>query len=302
MKNLKGSFILFIAAFLWGTTFVAQVSGASHIGVFTYNASRSFVGCLFLFLVAFIKDRMNSKNNVKNTASGKWPVKGGIVCGLVLFLAMSTQQAGIALYPDGVAAAGRSGFLTAVYVVIVAVVVAIADRRLNVLVLLSVLGTVCGMYLLCLKDGFSGIYKGDFLGLICAFCFAGHILVVDKYKDTDCIKLSCIQFLVSGILALIFCVATEKIVLADIISSAIPILYAGILSSGVAYTLQMAGQKYAQPAVAAIVMSLESVIAVLAGAVVLHEVLSGREIVGCVIVFLSVILAQMPEFIKKEKV
>ena len=140
------------------------------------------------------------------------------------------------------------------------------------------------------------------MGIICAFCFAGHILVVDKYKDTDCIKLSCIQFLVSGILALVCCMATEKIVLADIISSAIPILYAGILSSGVAYTLQMAGQKYAQPAVAAIVMSLESVIAVLAGAVVLHEVLVGREIVGCVIVFLSVILAQMPEFIKKEKV
>lgn len=287
MKNVKGSLILFVAALIWGTTFVAQVSGSNHIGVFTYNASRCFVGCLFLWGVSSVKDKRAGKKE-------KWPVKGGIACGIILFLAMSAQQAGISLYPENVAAAGRSGFLTAIYVVIVAVIVAIVGRKLHILVLLSVMGTVSGMYLLCLKDGMSGIYTGDIFGLICAFCFAGHILVVDKYRDTDSIKLSCLQFLIAGIMSLIMCLATEKIVIEDIISSAVPILYAGVLSSGVAYTLQMVGQKYAEPAVASIVMSLESVIAAIAGAVLLGEVLAGREIVGCLVVFLSVIIAQIP--------
>lgn len=313
MKNLKGSLILLTAAFFWGTTFVAQVSGSNHIGVFTYNASRCFVGCIFLFFVSLIMDKMKktkqdnismedtveNKNDIEDTKSKKWPVKGGILCGLVLFMAMSAQQAGISLYPDDVAAAGRSGFLTAIYVVIVAVVVSIIGRRISGLVLISVIGTVCGMYLLCMKEGFTGIYKGDILSLACAFCFAGHILVVDKYRHTDSTKLSCIQFLVSGILSLIMCLITEKIVVADIIAAAGPILYAGILSSGVAYTLQMVGQKYAEPAVASIVMSMESVIAVVAGAIVLNEVLAGREIAGCIVVFVSVIVAQIPEFLKK---
>ena len=134
------------------------------------------------------------------------------------------------------------------------------------------------------------------MGLFCAFCFAGHILVVDKYRNTDSIKLSCVQFLVAGLLSLIMCLAMEEIVFADILQAAGSILYAGILSSGVAYTLQMVGQKYAEPAVASIVMSMESVIAVVAGAVVLDEVLGGREILGCIVVFVSVILAQLPEF------
>ena len=320
MKNLKGSFILFTAAFFWGTTFVAQVSGSNHIGVFTYNASRCFVGFLFLLCVAWMKDRIlsNKGERIKdrrkkhekreliemksgeNGHQGQWPIKGGVLCGLILFLAMSAQQAGIALYPEDVAAAGRSGFLTAIYVVIVAVIVAIVGRRIPCLVLISVMGTVCGMYLLCMKGGFSGIYKGDILSIGCAFCFAGHILIVDKYRNTDSIKLSCIQFWVSGILSLFMCLATEQIIWKDILAAAGPILYAGILSSGVAYTLQMVGQKYAQPAVASIVMSMESVIAVVAGAVVLNEVLTGREIIGCVIVFASVILAQVPEFLKKD--
>lgn len=304
MKNLKGSLILFTAAFFWGTTFVAQVSGSNHIGVFTYNASRCFVGCIFLLVVALIKDKLiKTKQNNTDEESGKWPWKGGIICGIVLFAAMSAQQAGISLYPDDVAAAGRSGFLTAIYVVIVAVIVSIVGRKLHGLVALSVVGTICGMYLLCLNEGFSGIYRGDILGLACAFCFAAHILVVDKYRSADSVKLSCIQFLVSGVLSLIVCIATEKVVLADIVAAAAPILYAGILSSGVAYTLQMVGQKYAEPAVASIVMSMESVIAVVAGAVALNEVLNGREIIGCVLVFASVIVAQLPEFfIKQDKI
>lgn len=299
MKNLKGSLILFTAAFFWGTTFVAQVNGSDHLGVFTYNASRSFVGFLFLLIVALLNDNRKKANTGTATAPSKWPVKGGIVCGIVLFFAMATQQTGISLYPKQVAAAGRSGFLTAIYVVIVAVIVAIAGKKLQGFVVISVIGTVCGMYLLCLKDGFSGIYIGDLFGLVCAFCFAGHILVVDHYNRADCIKLSCLQFLTAGTLSLLSCLFTEQIVIKDIIAAAPAIFYAGIFSSGVAYTLQMVGQKYTKPAIASIVMSLESVIAVVAGAIVLHEVLSGREILGCTIVFASVILAQIPGFLKK---
>ena len=299
MKNLKGSLILFTAAFFWGTTFVAQVNGSDHLGVFTYDASRSFVGFLFLLIVALLNDKRKKAKTGTAAASSKWPVKGGILCGVVLFFAMATQQTGISLYPKQVAAAGRSGFLTAIYVVIVAVIVAIAGKKLQGFVVISVIGTVCGMYLLCLKDGFSGIYIGDLFGLICAFCFAGHILVVDHYNQADCIKLSCLQFLTAGTLSLLSCLFTEQIVIKDIIAAAPAIFYAGIFSSGVAYTLQMVGQKYTKPAVASIVMSLESVIAVVAGAIVLHEVLSGREILGCTIVFASVIFAQVPGFLKK---
>lgn len=300
MRNIKGSFILFLTAFIWGTTFVAQVNGTDNIGVFTYNASRCYVGCLFLLFVSIIKDKINFGKKDEMNKGSKWPVKGGILCGLVMFIAMAAQQGGISLYPDNVAAAGRAGFLTAIYVVIVAVVVSVASRKINAFVTISVIGTVIGMYLLCLKDGFSGIYKGDILCLACAFCFAGHILVVDKFKGVDSIKLSCIQFLVAGTMSLVICLITEKIVVADIVAVAMPILYAGILSSGVAYTLQMIGQKYAEPAVAAIVMSLESVIAVISGAVILHEVLAGREIAGCIVVFASVIIAQVPEVLKRE--
>lgn len=299
MKNLKGSLILFTAAFFWGTTFVAQVNGSDHLGVFTYNASRSFVGFLFLLIVALLNDNRKKTNTGTATTPSKWPVKGGILCGIVLFFAMATQQTGISLYPKQVAAAGRSGFLTAIYVVIVAVIVAIAGKKLQGFVVISVIGTVCGMYLLCLKDGFSGIYIGDLFGLVCAFCFAGHILVVDHYNRADCIKLSCLQFLTAGTLSLLSCLFTEQIVIKDIIAAAPAIFYAGIFSSGVAYTLQMVGQKYTKPAIASIVMSLESVIAVVAGAIVLHEVLSVREILGCTIVFASVILAQIPGFLKK---
>lgn len=300
MKNLKGSLLLFTAAFFWGTTFVAQVSGSAHIGVFTYNASRCFVACAFLVIVSFIKDKTERRKRNNPLKNGKWPVKGGIFCGLVLFLAMSAQQGGIALYPEEVAAAGRSGFLTAVYVVIVAVVMAIVGRKLPLLVIISVIGTISGMYFLCMEEGFSGLYKGDVLSLLCAFCFAGHIMVVDKYRHTDSIKLSCIQMLVSGVLSFFMCIFTENINVQDLISAIPPILYAGILSGGVAYTFQMAGQKYAQPAVASIVMSMESVIAVTAGALLLNETLSGREILGCVLVFVSVIVAQVPDFLKKE--
>lgn len=315
MKNIKGSLILLITAFIWGTAFVAQTSASDSLGVFTFNAGRSLVAAAFLGALVWVKDfgsRIkrrkpdDTKKPVKTENHDKramdkasWPVRGGILCGVMLFFAMNFQQAGIGLYPEGVAASGRAGFLTATYVVMVALYMQLRGKKTHPLVLVSIVGTICGMYLLCMSGGFSGIYIGDVLELCCAVCFTGHILVVDRYADTDSFRLSCLQFLTVGVLSGFMCLFEQ--VDGSAIFRALPLIaYAGVLSSGIGYTLQLIGQKYAEPAVASIVMSLESVFAVIAGWAVLHEVLSTRELAGCAFVFASVILAQVPQFIKTE--
>lgn len=318
MKNLKGSIILLIAAFFWGTTFVAQTMGAGKVGTFTFNASRCVIGSTFLLIVSLIRDtwikhkNTDNKQTTKTLVISKWPFIPGVICGTVVFLAMTTQQAGLSFYPEDAAASGRAGFLTATYVVMVAVIEQLVllinkkkgkttDEGLSIIVMLSVLITVIGMYLLCVgKGGFTSLYVGDIIEFGCAFCFTAHILVVDKYNNTDSIKLSCIQFATCMLLSVIGGVISHESVNLNNVQLALPaILYAGILSSGVAYTCQMIGQKYAKPAVASIVMSLESVFAVISGAIVLKEVMNGREILGCILVFSAVILAQIPSFIKK---
>ncbi len=305
MKNIKGSLILLVAALIWGTAFVAQTSAANSVQTFTMNASRSFVGALFLLLVIAIRDgsaKRKQQNIEQNEAwiPSKWPIKGGFFCGLALFCAMGFQQRGISVYPDDVAVAGRSGFLTATYVVMVAIYVQFKGKKLHPFVVCSIVGTIFGMYLLCMSGGFSHLYLGDLLVTGCAVCYTGHILIADRYNKVDSIKLSCLQFLTCGILSGLVCIFTERASLDGIIRAIIPILYAGIMSSGVAYTLQLVGQKYAEPAVASIVMSLESVFAAIAGWFLLQERMQIRELIGCVLVFSSVILAQIPELKKKE--
>ena len=300
MKNIKGSLILLMAAFIWGTAFVAQTSGSQNVGTFTFNASRSFVGAAFLVIVIMVV-RLSANKNVKQEITSdeyrpktKWPIKGGIICGCVLCTAMSLQQYGISIYPKGVAASGRAGFLTATYVVMVSVVSVFMGKKMHWIIGVSVTGCVAGMYLLCMSGGVSGIYLGDVLVFLGAICFTIHILVIDKFSSADSMKMSCIQFIVIAIISTFAMIFKENITFAGIKAALVPILYAGVLSSGIAYTLQMVGQKYAQPSVASIVMSLESVFAVLAGWIVLGELLKPKEIMGCVLVFAAVILAQVP--------
>lgn len=299
MKNLKGSLILLITAFIWGTAFVAQTSGADNVGAFTFNASRCIIASIFLLMVIWIRDKLINKE-----CKSKWPVKPGILCGVALFLAMSCQQLGIGMYPDDAAASGRAGFLTATYVVMVAVAVHIRARKMGVgmdrLVLVSIIVTVAGMYMLCMSEGISGIYKGDIFELLCALCFTGHIMIADRFSDVDSVKLSCIQFTVCFLLSGVMCLIFDSPTVSDIKLAWFPIVFAGVMSSGVAYTLQLVGQKYAEPAVASIVMSLESVFAALAGCIILSEVMTGREILGCVLVFVAVIIAQLPQFSHKK--
>ena len=299
MNNIKGSLILLLTAFIWGTAFVAQTSGAGAVGTFTFNAARSIVGALFLAVVIVIKNVLDKRNNsgkVINTENEShlqaWPLGAGIICGIVLFAAMTFQQYGISVYPQGVAASGRSGFITATYVVMVSVVSVFMGKKMHWITGVSVAGCVAGMYLLCMSGG--GIYLGDVLVFMGAICFTIHILVIDKFSSADSMKMSCIQFIVIAIISAFVMMFTENVTFAGIKAALVPILYAGVLSGGIAYTLQMVGQKYAQPSVASIVMSLESVFAVLAGWIVLGEVLKPREITGCVLVFAAVILAQIP--------
>ncbi|MCR5267956.1 MAG: DMT family transporter [Lachnospiraceae bacterium] len=293
MKNLKGTFILLLTALIWGTAFVAQTAASGTISAFTFNATRSVLASVFLFL--FVLARAKITRIERKPLFRKETVKAGIICGIPLFLATNLQQYGIELYPEGTAASGRAGFITATYVIMIALYTLIRSKRFRPLILVATVVCMAGMYLLCLSGGFSKIYTGDILIFLCAVGFAVYILLVDRFGTVETVKVSCIQFGVVALLSLICMFLFEQPSWLAISQAWFPVCYAGILSSGIAYTLQMVGQKYAEPIVATIVMSLEAVFAALSGWLILSEKLKGRELIGCVLVFLAVILAQLPE-------
>ena len=293
--------ILLVTALIWGTAFVAQTAASGSVGAFTFNASRGVLASVFLFCAVLIRARFGHKNTGEDGTGRKQPlfsrrtILSGILCGIPLCIASNLQQFGIGLYPPDTAASGRAGFLTATYVIMVAVYTLARTRRFRPVIPIAVVVCMAGMYLLCVSDGISGIYTGDILILLCALGFTVYILLVDSYGTVETVKVSCVQFSVVAILSLIGMFLFESPSWSSIVSAAVPILYAGIFSSGIAYTLQMVGQKYAEPVVATIVMSLEAVFAALSGWLILHEKLKGRDLIGCVLVFAAVILAQLPE-------
>ncbi len=304
MKNIKGSLILLLTAFIWGTAFVAQTSASGIVRPFAFNALRSIIGATFLLIVIGIRSLVRRKKPSESEPvySKRQTLVGGIVCGVLLCAATNFQQFGITEYPENVAASGRSGFLTATYVVMVAVVSVCLGKKSHPIVWVSVAGCIGGMYLLCLSNGFSGIYLADILIFICAICYTAHIIAISRYPMTDGILLSLIQFVTCGVLSTVLAFVFEGgFDISSILAAKVELLYAGVMSSGIAYTLQILGQKYAEPAVASIVLSLESVFSALAGWVILSERLSPKELAGCALVFASVILAQMPETIKSKK-
>lgn len=316
MKNLKGTLILLLTALIWGTAFVAQTSAADNISPFAFLFSRSLLASIFLFLLVLFQNRsklqkkMRSKKqnditdiddayNNEDRIWNKSVITGGIFCGIPLAIASILQQIGIGIYPSDTAASGRAGFLTATYVIMVSLYSLFKSKKLRISILIATIVCMVGMYLLSLSGGFSKIYTGDILIFLCAIGYAIYILVVDKYGTIDTTKVSCIQFCFVTLFSLVGMLIFENPSISDFQSAAIPICYAGIFSSGIAYTLQMVGQKYAEPAVATIVMSLESVFAALSGWIILNEQLKGRELIGCVLVFAAVILAQLPDIWKK---
>ena len=294
-SQLKGSLMLLLAAFIWGSTFVAQDKAATE--PFTFIASRNLIGALVLVPVIAVIDVFSKKKGIlpkdfKVLSYSKKEVIGGIFCGVILFIAASLQQYGIFLNPSDGAAAGKSGFITARYIVLVPIAGLFLKKKAGINIWISVAIATVGMYLLCVKSGFS-VHYADLILFLCAIGFTAHILVIDRFSPfVNGVKLSALQFLVSSILGTIFMFIFESPSIGGIINDIVPILYAGLLSSGVAYTLQIVAQKNTNPTVASVIMSLESVFAVLSGAV-FGEIMSGREIVGCVLMFAAVILAQI---------
>ncbi len=300
----KNAILLVITAFIWGTAFVAQSVGMDYLGPFTFNGVRSLIGGIALLPCIWFLERINGKNETgkkdggeneaKSVPSGRKDLMaGGIACGMMLFGASSLQQIGIQY-----TTAGKAGFITAFYIVIVPVLGIFLRKKIGWKVWSAVAVALAGLYFLCITERFT-IGKGDILIFLCALVFSLHILVIDYFSPkVDGVKMSCIQFFVCGIASLPFMFALETPKIEAMIAGWMPLLYAGVLSCGVAYTLQIIGQKNVNPAVASLILSLESCFSVLAGWVVLGERLSVRESVGCVLMFAAIILAQMPE--KKE--
>ena len=297
MKKYTGLLLLVLAAFIWGTAFVAQADAAESIPPFTFSALRSLIGAAALGVFLLVRQRVKPSHEKTDF---KKLITAGIICGVVLTIAMNLQQVGISVYPDTVNnVSGRSGFLTAMYVVLVPIGGIFFHKKVHPLVWLAAVLAVIALWLLCLKNGFGGIYLGDILMFICALAFTVHIITVDTLGgEVDGVMLSFVQFMVAGVISGVIAFIFEPHVSVKTIGAAwLPILYVGVLSSGVAYTLQIIGQKNTEPAVASIIMSLESVFAVLGGWVVFGDVLSGREIGGCICMFAAVILAQVPQLL-----
>ena len=282
-----------LAAFIWGTAFVAQDLCADSIGTFAFNATRYFIAVLALLVVILISDKLK-KNKPTLTAQEKkagskqlW--LGGLCCGAALAIASNFQQAGLVAGTD----AGKAGFITALYVVLVPVFGLFFKRKVSLPTWIAVVLSVVALYLLCIKGDFS-LAPGDLLILVCAVCFAVHILVIDHFTAyCDGVKLSCLQFLFAGIISTICMFIFEDVDFAAILSCALPLLYVGIFSCGVGYTLQILAQKDSNPTVVTILLSLESVFAVIAGAIILRQQMTVREYIGCAIMFAAVVLAQI---------
>lgn len=294
-QQMKSSLILLLTALIWGVAFVAQSVGMDYVGPFTFNCVRSILGGLVLIPCIFVLDRIRPERKADQKRAGRRTLlTGGILCGILLCVASNLQQIGIAG-----TSVGKAGFITALYIVIVPILGLFLRRKCSPTVWLGVLLAICGLYFLCINEGIH-IQRGDFFVFLCALCFSVHILVIDHYTQlVDGVKMSCIQFLVCGFLSGICMFLFENPSMHNILEAWQPILYAGILSCGVAYTLQIVGQKGMNPTVASLILSLESVISALAGLVLLDQKLSVRETIGCVLMFAAIILAQLPAGKKK---
>lgn len=298
-KELRNSLCLILTALVWGVAFVAQRQGGATAGPYTFNCIRSLMGAVVLLpVIRFLDGRTeNHKPQTQQDKRRLWI--GGILCGAVLFVASTFQQMGMYYGTT----AGKAGFLTACYILLVPVLGIFVGKKCHWNVWVGILTAVVGLYFLCLTEGFS-FYVSDVLVLLCAVCFSVHIMVIDYFSPlVDGVRMSCIQFLICGVLGLVPMIGVEVIRAPGGLHGWmqmfggwevwIPLLYAGIMSCGVGYTLQIIGQNGINPAIASLLMSLESVFSVLAGMLILHETMTGREILGCVLVFGAVIFAQM---------
>lgn len=311
--KIRNTIFLFLTAMIWGAAFVAQSVSMDFIGPFTFICLRSIIGGLFLIPVIMVIDNIRKKGQKEevNTASvssgfsnfknvqeenqrlswkNKKLLESGIVCGIFLFLANCFQQTGIQY-----TTVGKAGFITTFYIILVPIIGLFFKKYCGILTWIGVVIALAGLYFLCITEKLT-IQKGDALILCCSFLYTGQILAIDHYNPfVDGVKMSCIQFLTGGVLGAIFMFLFESPNMAMILNAAGPILYTGIMSTGVGYTLQILGQKGLNPTVAALIMSLESVFSALSGYLFLHQVLTTRELIGCVLMFIAIVLAQLPD-------
>ena len=301
---LKQSLILLLTATIWGFAFVAQSVSMEYVGAFTFNAVRNLIGAIVLIpCIAVLKKTGTILKTVDNSETVKERIEptlrrsdrtlliGGVSCGILLFVASNLQQFGIQY-----TTVGKAGFITAMYIVIVPILGIFLKKRAGNRVWIGVVIAVMGLYMLCMTGGGFALQKGDLLMLFCALVFSLHILVIDYFAlKVDGVKMSCIQFLVCAVLSGVCMCLFEEPELPHILQAWVPVLYAGILSCGVGYTLQIIGQRGMNPTVASLILSLESVISVIAGWIILGQALSGRELLGCVLMFVAMVLVQLPE-------
>ena len=288
--------MLLITAMIWGSAFVAQSKGMDYIGPFTFNVARNFIGAFVLLPVIALFNRGKTYEAEEKKLLDKNTLIGGICCGIVLFIASSFQQYGLVH-----TTAGKAGFITALYIVIVPLLGLFIGKKVPKIIWGCVALAIVGFWLLCIKEGFT-VGLGDLMVLICAFFYSMHIVTIDHFSPkADCVKMSCIQFFVAGIFSLVPMILFEEPVFSAVLDAKWTILYAGVLSSGVAYTFQIIAQKHTEPTVATLLMSLEAVFATLFGWLILKETMLPKEFIGCVLVFIAVIFAQIPIPVKVKK-
>lgn len=289
-QELKSNILLLITAAIWGLAFVAQKVGAEYIGPFAFNGIRFALGGISLIplLLYFSK----TQNQTINNCNKKYTfIIAGIITGCVLFLGASLQQIGL-----NYTSAGKAAFITGLYMVFVPIISIFLKKNIPLTIWVSVVMTAIGLYFLSIKENFS-ISQGDLLEIIGALFWALHILAIDYFiKKIDALKLSFVQTLTCSILSIIASLIFEKTAISSIYSALIPILYGGIFSVGIAYTLQIVGQKHARPSHAAIILSMESVFATLGGMILLNEHLQLREYLGCFLMLSGMLLSQVSNF------
>lgn len=297
MKKLRSNLLLILAAFIWGAAFSAQSASTEYVGPFTFNGIRFIIGGIVLIPVAAITTKLNREKQQKADAlSLKKHLLPGIVCGIVLAFASSLQQQGLVLGTS----AGKAGFITALYVILVPIVEIFLGKKSTLFTWISVLLAVGGLYLLTM-NGESGLCLGDVFEILCALGFTLHIIVIDRMTgNLNGVTISCLQFFTAGLACLPIMFLTEEVSLSAILDCAGPILYAGVFSCGIAYTLQIVGQKNTQPVLASLLLSLESVFSVITAWLFLGDTMGCQEIIGCCVVFAAIVLAQIPLPGKKE--
>ncbi len=283
--KIKSTVLLFLTAIIWGFAFVAQRVGADYVGTFTFNGIRFLLGSFSLIpvILIFEREEYNKKKMLKTLAVS-------LAAGTILFIAASLQQYGVVL----TGSAGKAGFLTGLYTVLVPVIRFLMGKKTDILTFVGAFFAVGGLFLLCMTGDKLTFGKGDIVLIIGAVFWALHILIIDKFvNEISPLKFSMLQFFVCGLISMVIAVFTENIEITAVKSALVPILYGGLMSVGVAYTCQILGQKDADPTFASIVFSTESVFSAIGGAIILHEIMSGRGYLGCVLIFIGIVLSQL---------